>query len=260
MTVVTASAVTSAGDPPRSPIPEPIFGETATDIDGIEKGELEVSGDAGELRSRRAGALLQLASIEAEWLATERLGLRLEPSLVGSQGPGFDSRTDLGVGTTVSWKLLRDSSDDFYLQAEAGAEWPPRADRYPSPDQPGLPFAFDLRAAFRRGLWTLRGSAGVGVGASGPHAPLRGSLAVLVSLDRSSRTGFFGLEALADGTWITPVLAAPNVVADLAPLGLPVRLGVALPWSPGAGDTQPWVGVYLRLIVEPLRDVRQDGG
>lgn len=241
----------------RAPIPEPIFGETVTDIDGIEKGELEVSGDAGELGSRRGGAMLRLASIEAEWLATERLGLRLEPSLVGSRGPGLAPRTDPGLGAAVSWKLVHDLADDFYLQAEAGGDWTQRADLYASPHEPGEPFVVGLHAAYRRGLWTLRGGAGAGAGAASPHVPLRGTLALLVSLDRSSSTGFVGLEAVADGSWVTPVFVAPNVVADLSPIGLPARLGLALPWSPGAGATQPSLGVYLRLIVEPLRDLQR---
>ena len=245
-------------DTPRSPIPEPIFSETVTDIDGTENGELELSADGGGVRSRQGGGQLQLAGIEAEWLATSHLGLRLEPGIVRTAGPGTAPRTDVGVGTTASWKLVTDLPNDFYLQAEVGADWPPGSDRSPSPDQPGLPFAFDMRAAFRRGLWTFRGSLGTGVGGSSAYAPVRASLAVLVSFERSSRTGYFGLETLADGTWLSPVFAAPNLVADLSPLGLPVRFGVAVPWSPGAGATQPSLGIYFRLIVEPLRDLRHD--
>lgn len=255
-----AAGAAAADDAPRTPVPEPIFGESVTDIDGIEAGELEVSGDAAELRSRRGGAQLQVAGVEAEWLATSRLGLRAEPSLVRADGPGFASRTDLGVGTTASWKLVRDLADEFYMQMELSAEWPPRADGYSSPDQPGLPFGLDLRAAFRIGMWTVRGSVGAGAGAASPHAPVRASLAVLIGFDRAARTGFFGLEALADGTWISPVFAAPDVVVDLSPLKVPVRLGVALPWSPPTtSDTQPSFGIYFRLIVEPLREAKQDG-
>ncbi len=236
-------------------MPEPIFSETATDIDGIEAGELELSADSSELRSRRGGAQLLLAGVEAEWLATSHLGLRVEPEIARTAAPGGDRHDDLGVGTTVSWKLIRDLVDDFYMQAEAGAELPPRQELYPSPDQAGLPFAIDMRAGFRRGLWTLRGSVGAGAGAPTAHLPLRGSLALLASLDGGSRSGFFGVEATADGAWPSPFFVAPNFVADLAGLGVPARLGVALPWSPGASDTQPSLGIYLRLIVEPLRDL-----
>ena len=122
------------------------------------------------------------------------------------------------------------------------------------PQEPGLPFVFDVRAGLRQGLWTVR--AGVGAGAGGADARLspRASLALLMSFERSSRTGFFGLEAVADGAWPTPFFVAPNLVADLASLGLPMRLGVAFPWAPGSAATQPSVGLFLRLIVEPTRD------
>ncbi len=255
LTALLPAGAASAADPPRSPIPEPIFSETVTDIDGIESGELEVSADAGELRSRHGGGILQVAGLEAEWLALSHLGLRLEPSIVHSGGAGLASSTDAGIGTTAAWKLVRDYEDDFYLQLEAGAEWPVRSEPFSPPDQPGLPLAVDARAAFRSGLLTLRGSIGAGAGGASPHVPLRASVAVLASFDPSSETGFFGIEALADGTWRTPVFAAPDVVADLTLLGLPARLGVALPWSPGADGVQPSLGVYVRLMVEPLREL-----
>lgn len=256
-----AGRAAAADEARRAPIPEPIFGESVTDIDGFEVGEIEVDADAAELRSRRGGGQLQLASVEAEWLVLRRLGLRVEPTLVHAAGAGADPRTEASVGTTVAWKLVQDVARDLYVQAELGADWPPRGDALPSPDESGLPFVLDVRAAWRRDLWTLRGSLGAAAGGTSPHAPVRGSLALLMSLDRTSRTGFFGVEAVADGTWIAPVYAAPNVVADLSPLGLPVRLGLALPWAPGAGDTRPSIGVLLRLIVEPLRDLasEQDG-
>jgi hypothetical protein len=257
--VGSTAANTARADPARLPVPEPIFGESVTDIDGLERGELEVSSDAGELRARRGGAALQLAGVEAEWLATRRLGLRVEPSLVrADDGPGA-SHTDAGVGTSLAWKLVHDPVDDFYMQLEASAEWPRRAEGYSPPDEAGLPFALDLRGAWRSGPWTIRGALGGAAGGPSPHVPLRGSLALLRGFDRSARAGFFGIEALADGTWISPVFVAPDVVADLAPLGLPARVGLALPWSPSAGDTQPSFGVYLRLIVEPLRDMSAEG-
>jgi hypothetical protein len=207
------------------------------------------------VRARRGGGAVTLAGVEGEWLATNRLGLRIEPSLVSIRRSSLDSHTDLSVGTTAAWKLVRDFAHDFYMQAEAGAEWPPNKEDYPPPDQPGLPFALDVRAAWRQGVWTMRGSLGTGLGAASPHVPLRASLAFLIGFDGSDRAGFFGIEALTDGTWTSPVFVAPNVVADLAPVGLPMRIGIALPWSPSANDSQPSLGVYLRLMVEPFREL-----
>jgi hypothetical protein len=241
----------------RAPIPEPIFSETVTDIDGTEMGELEISADVGAIRALHGGGQIQVAGIEAEWLATHNLGLRVEPSIAWRRFSGDGSSTEGGVGTTASWKVVRDLRDDFYLQGEVSAEWPPRAEPLTLPDQPGLPFGVDVRAAFRRDVWTLRGSLGAGFGGSSPHVPLRGSVALLVGLEPSASTGFIGIEALADGTWVSPFFVAPDFVADLSTLGLPVRLGVALPLSPGASSTEPSYGVYLRLLVEPLRDLEK---
>ncbi len=240
-------------------MPEPIFSESVTDIDATEAGELELSADSSELRSRRAGSQLFLAGVEAEWAATSHLGLRAEPEIARTEGPDFGSHRDFGVGTTVSWKLVTDVVHDFYMQAEAGAELPPRSERYPSPDQAGLPYTLDLRAGLRRGIWTLRGSVGAGAGGPSPHLPLSASIALLMQFDHSTSAGFVGIEALADGTWPSPLSIAPDLMADLAPIGLPVRFGVALPWSPAASDTQPSFGIYLRVMVEPGRDLARDG-
>jgi hypothetical protein len=255
---LTARAGRAADPVRRPPMPEPILGESVTDIDGIEAGELEVSADAGRLRSRRQGSQLTLAGAEVEWLVTHRLGLRIEPQTVRTEGSGIGPHDDFDVAAAVCWKLVRDLTDDFYLQAEAGGQLPWQASAYPTPDQAGLPFVVDMRTGYRRGAWTMRGSVGAAAGGAAPHTPLRASAALLIGFDRQARTGFFGVEAIADGTWVSPFVVAPDVVADLAPVGLPVRIGVSLPWSPGAGDTQPSLGLYLRLIVEPLRDVWQE--
>jgi hypothetical protein len=105
----------------------------------------------------------------------------------------------------------------------------------------------------------MRGSVGAGAGGRSPHLPLSASLALLMQFGHSTSAGFLGLEALSDGTWPSPLAIAPDLVADLAPLGLPVRLGVALPWSRAASDTQPSFGIYLRVMVEPGRDRASDG-
>jgi hypothetical protein len=235
-------------------MPEPILGESVTDIDGAHAGELEVSGAGGSLRSRTGGGVLALATLEAEWLVTSHLGLRIEPGVVHVEGePG--SQDEWGVGGTASWKLVRDFEDDFYLQGEIGAETAEQQGTFVTPDRSALPYLFDALAGWRTGRWTLRASAGAAAGGASPHPPLRTALALLWALDRSGLAGFFGVEGIVDGTWASPFFVAPDLVADLAPIGVPARLGLAIPWAPGAGSSQPSLGVYLRLIVEPSRDV-----
>jgi hypothetical protein len=239
-------------------MPEPILTESVTDIDGQQAGEVELSAAGGSLRSRTGGGLLSSMTLEAEWLVTSRLGLRLEPGVVHTKSAA-GPRDDWDVGGTASWKLVRDVADDFYVQGEATAETAEQRDSFISPEKSALPFLFDLLAGWRTGAWTLRANAGAAAGGDSPHAPLRAGLALLRALDRGGRSGFFGVEAIADGTWSSPFFVAPDLVADLASIGVPARLGVALPWAPGAASTQPSLGVYLRLIVEPRRDLGDEG-
>ncbi len=256
LVAVLSRALPAAGqDAPRRPMPEPILSESVTDIDGLQAGEVEISGAGGSLRSRTGGAVLAPGTLEVEWLATSRLGLRVEPGVVHTEdttGP----RDDWGVGATVSWKLVRDVADDFYVQGEIGAETAEQRASFATPETSALPFAFDALAGWRTDGWTLRATAGAAAGGTSPYAPLRASLALLRAFDRRRSAGFFGLEGIVDGTWTSPFFVAPDLVADLAPVGAPARLGLAIPWAPGAGGLQPSLGVYLRLIVEPRRDPR----
>jgi hypothetical protein len=236
-----------------APVPEPILAETVTDIDGRTAGELELSADIASLRARRGGGSVALVGFEAEWQATRRLGLRLEPAAVWIDGRA----AELSAGATASFKLVSDYVHDFYLQAEAGAELPADRAGYASPEQGALPYTLDLRAAWRTGRLTLRGGAGAGAADFAPWAAAHGSVAALVALDPSWKTGFFGVEALADAASPAPFLVAPDLVADLEAVDLPLRVGVALPWWPREDGVRPSFGVYFRIIVEPRRDAHE---
>lgn len=60
--------------------------------------------------------------------------------------------------------------------------------------------------------------------------------------------GFAGLELEVDGARSAPVVLAPNLVADTETIGLPFRLGIALPWSVAAAPGEPRLGVFVRLL------------
>ena len=57
----------------------------------------------------------------------------------------------------------------------------------------------------------------------------RASLATLTGYEPSVRCGFWGVEADYDSARSRPLVVAPNFVADLTTLDLPIRIGVALP-------------------------------
>ena len=49
-------------------------------------------------------------------------------------------------------------------------------------------------------------------------------------------------------------MLAPNLVLDGAPLGIPVKMGLALPWTVGARDGEPSLGLLVRFMFELARD------
>jgi hypothetical protein len=115
--------------------------------------------------------------------------------------------------------------------------------------------AFDLRAGVRIAGWTARGGLGFAVGATSPHVPLRGSVALLTGLDRTGTFGFWGVELDADGARQSPFILAPNLVANCTPIRLPFSLGVAIPWAVGADSTKPSLGLLFRLFFLSEREV-----
>ncbi len=232
-------------------MPEPIFTETVTDLDGYDVGEWEFEANVVDFRALRGGALSLQTSAEAEWLVSRHLGIRVEPFAGGGRDDGATSlRTTYGASAGVSWKLVQDRLHDFHAQAEAVARLPWDTVTTVDPGESPLPLTLDLRSGVRRGRWTMRGGAGVGLGGTAAHLPLRGSLALLTPFGPSERFGFFGVEADVDGARQNPVVLALDVVPELSPLHLPLRLGLAIPWAVGTPGTQPSLGIFLRIFVE----------
>ena len=255
--VITAGARLARADEPdirRAPIPEPILSETVTDIDGTEAGEIELEANGSIMRALHGGAHALDTSVEIEWLATRRFGFRLEPTL-SHDAYGGPAETAVGASGGASFKLLQDFEHEFHVDAEVLARVP--WDELPlvQPGDPALPLALDLRAGWRRDPITLRWSVGVGAFGDAEHLPIRGSLAALAPFEASGRFGFWGLELDADGARGAPFVAALNVVPNFAPAGLPLRLGLALPWAIGERDDRPSVGLFLRVFYESAREI-----
>jgi hypothetical protein len=255
-TATFASSSTGAAVPVSAgePLPEPILGETVTDIDGIEAGEVELEANGSVMRALRGRAYALDASVEIEWLFTRDLGLRLEPSL----GRDADGVSSVGAGLSggLSVKALQDFERQVYVDVELVGRLPTPGDTpVVQVGDPAQPLAGDVHAGLRIGLLTLRGSAGVGAGGAPTGLPLRGGAAVLLPIDPSGRFGFWGLEIDADGARPAPAAIALNVVPNFVPAGIPVRVGLALPWIPGEQDTRPSLGIYLRIFYESAREI-----
>lgn len=63
--------------PERLPMPEPLLGETLTDLNSDEAGELELEGTGVVLLPGEGDSPEWAGALEAEWRVTERLGLGL---------------------------------------------------------------------------------------------------------------------------------------------------------------------------------------
>ncbi len=212
-------------------MPEPLIGESVTDIDSTEAGELEV--DATGVLRRPGGSWS--TGLEIEWRVLSRLGVSLE---------GAASREDAGeTGTelrpSLAFVLLHDQARDFHLMIDATARLFENDVAMPELGEPALPVAFSLRGGIRRSWFTLRGALGAGAGGHSAHVvPLRAEAATLLEVP----FGFCGVEAMADLARSSPWMLAPEAVLGTGA----VQIGAALPWEPGTGR----FGALVRLIWE----------
>jgi hypothetical protein len=250
------TAVAAADERGNVPLPEPLLTETVTDLDSNAVGELELEANGSIHRARRGGAYANNASLEAEWIMHPRFGVRIEPSFAwGREGTPLTPSREASVSAGAALKLVEDFERRFFLQAEVLGRMPWDESAIVQPGEPTLPFGVDLRAGIERGPITLH--LGVGAGAFGPvaHVPLRGSIAVLTPFERSGRFGFWGLEVDADGARAAPFVAAANIVPNLVPIGVPLRVGIAFSWAIAERDDQPSLGVFLRVFYESTREI-----
>lgn len=248
-----APARAAGPDGDRVPIPEPLLTETVTDIDGSDPGEVEIEANGSVARAVRGGASALDGSLEVEWLVSRRLGVRVEPSI--SRDADGAAVVTGGVSGGVSWKLWQDFGRRLHLDVEALGRAPWDQTTLAQPGDPALPAALDVRAAWQPAWLALRASAGAGAFGHAEHAPLRGSIALLAPFEGSGRFGFWGVEVDADGARGAPVVVAFDVVPNFTPAGLPLRLGLALPWNVGERDDRPSVGVFLRVFYESEREI-----
>ncbi|GAC1364922.1 MAG: hypothetical protein NVSMB47_16400 [Polyangiales bacterium] len=227
-------------------MPEPLLEETITDVDRDEPGELEIDALLAGVRDQLGHRSWQ-TGVEVEWGVTSRLGLAAESGT--SRADADDRSRFAGATFGASYAVLHDVARDLHAQLEAGAHV--FGDHDAVAHEPGdtqLPYGLALRGGWRRGWATLRPAVGVSIGATSPHLPLRAAVALLGALPRAA--GFCGVELGVDGGRAAPLFVALDVLADPTSLGVPFRLGVALPWTPRTGVQPSTFGVFLRAIAE----------
>ncbi len=243
------------------PLPEAVLTESATDIDAVERGELEWELNLSVLGAREGGARSVTSTLELEWRLLDELGLRLEPTL-DYVSDGVVASTEPGFAGALAFGLFHDFERDTHLQFELLAHTRESASHAFETSDAELPGAADLVAATRRGRLTLRATAGAEAFGSFAHAPLHTDLALLTGFLRNEQYGFVALDVRADWARRAPFVIAPEFVADGAPLGIPLRLSVALPLNVGARATAESFGLLLRLTLTTERErlVREPAG
>jgi len=244
LSIVYCSNSMAESEPIRR-MPEPLISESLTDIDGLESGELEFDATVNTLRSTDLKSGGNGQAIEAEWRATDRLGLGAEASYTS------DNQSGLNIG--ASWILFHDKARDFHLQAEIGYQLIDQDDSIGRDwDDASLPLKFGLRAGWRYGLWTTRAGLGAeALGQTGVNSAMRASVAEFFEFAGKSRfPSFAGIEV--DGDWARPApyILAPTVVVDFTQIALPMKLGVATPWSPSMNSIPASWGVIIRGMFE----------
>ena len=233
--------VASAAHAAERPLPEPLIGETVTDIDRDAPGELELELNTGRHPLRADPAQGMEATLEAEWRPLRRLGVAVE------FGPSLQQASRLWSGrAAASWALH--PSENFHVQlegavqtgSEMGAELP---------GGPALAGYVGARAGGWVGVVALRAGAGVSLGRGHqPRAAGYGTLAALVLLPGESYTG---LESGVDFARQDRLVLAPHLTWSAQSWAVPLRLQLSVPVQPGQ---TLHVGVLFRVLWEFDRD------
>ena len=257
-----------SGLPARAKLPEPIVGESITDIDGEEAGELETDLTLGLLFPVRGGPARGrprewASSVEAEWRANEKLGLSVDLGLAGVFGPGPDDPTlrVAGVRFGLSWALVTSFRHEFFLQAQLSLR--PFAGLFPEVGlelgEPALPYALRVQGAWRRGPFNLRATLGGSYGPASDDrgAPILASLAALFEFGKrvgDGRRGVLALEADYDGARRAPLCLIPEAILALNPFDTLIQVEAGVPLLVESTSGMLSAGGLLRLTVEFDRD------
>jgi hypothetical protein len=126
-------------------MPEPLIGESVTDIDSLDAGELELDLTETTLRRTPSETGGMMTSLETEWRATKNLGLSAELATSSDETVEFSG--------TASWSLVHDLQRGFHLQAEIGIRSGEASNR--EWEDASLPLSFGLadRVLYDPALW-----------------------------------------------------------------------------------------------------------
>lgn len=249
MLLVAAARAHAQG---RMRTPEPLVGETVTDIDGDEPGEVEADLSGLLLGRANGGAAVWVAGAEIEARVSRRLGVEIELSMNGGFGGGMEASRASSLRAGASYVVFHDLRRGLHLMLEAKArvvdELSTGDETLQEPTDPALPYSFGLRGAWRRGYNTLRFGVDYSLGERPAYAaPFLLDVALLREFYARRVRGFFGLEVNLDFGRPQPLLIVPELLLS-ANRGESVRVGVGLPIL--VEDKTVAVGGLLRVVIE----------
>ncbi len=245
----SAAAVASDREEGRKfgPMPEPVLGESITDIDGSRAGELEV--DLTGVVSRTGGANLWQGSVEIESRLTDRLGFEIEVGYSGAFTSNLPER-GLDLRLLASWSLLHDFDHGLHAQVEIADRFIGGNEDGANLGEPRLPFSAGFRVGLDRGWWTLRLGLGAAAGGTSAHQiPVWVSTTAFLNFGRE-RWCSLGLDGETDWTRINPFTVAPTLVFDGSVLHIPGKVAIVAPYGFPAGSQEHSFGLLLRVIGE----------
>jgi len=226
-------------------MPEPVLGESITDIDASKAGELEVDLTASVGHS--GGTRVWQGSVEVESRVTNRLGLEIE------LGHSFASVPEPGLvlRLAASWSLVHLDGIGFHGQAELSARLAGQIEEGPNLGEPRLPYSAGFRFGLDRNWYTLRLGIGAATGeAPSAHAiPAWASATVLFNFGRS-RWGSLGLDSAADWTRPNPFTLAPTFILNGHGLHIPGTVAVVGLYGIPGGNQDAWFGLLVRVIAD----------
>lgn len=251
--VLLSSAL--AATPPSSvedkrrlgPMPEPVLGESVTDIDGTRAGELEI--DLTALGGHLDGDSSWGGGVAIEMRVLDWLGLEAEVGYSHGRAAGRLER-ELELRLLGSVSLFHDFERGLHGQVEVGARLVGERDLGPNFGEPAAPLSGGFRLGYDQRWWTLRVGVGVATAGESVHQiPAWMSATGFVNFGRD-RWLSFGLDAEADWTRANPFTVAPMFLLDGRLLHWPGRLALVAPYGCPGGGSERWIGLAVRLIGE----------
>jgi hypothetical protein len=236
----------SVPDEPRAPMPEPLVFETATDIDSLQSGELEVD-IVGSAQRRADDGSGWSTAVSLESRVTSRFGFEAE---LGAAGP-FSSAEAAGWSgrLTTSFVVLHDVGRDLHLQLEASAGHDGSL-LFDQPGDPALPYLAGIRWGVRWARFTLRGGLDSVFGGRAAHAPFLGDVETLVQWAAPELPSYAGLELGPDLARAAPFDVIPEIAFGFRFAFVPAHVGIALPVMLNTRGSITSTSTFLRIVFD----------